>query len=225
MHYKFRFQLLSVFLIKVLFLSSIPCKAEGKETISNSEVNEASEKIESNKRKTRVATSAKDALSPIPKTPSTPPSYSHKEAEVYFGCKREFVHNKKSYACDSFAYRDAAHLLTFVSQNPKAKLELIEYQKNKKTLKNLSYVGSVGVVMLLTSLIVAPLLDEPIKNKLSKIGLIGGIAITGGSLIYGFSLLHSNEKRIQNAVDYYNQANPETRIELKFSTELKDLFL
>jgi hypothetical protein len=57
---------------------------------------------------------------------------------------------------------------------------------------------------------------ESTAGSLKSVFQIGGLALTTGGFLYSFSLLRTNERLIPEAVDAWNRARPEDKIELKF---------
>lgn len=161
----------------------------------------------------------------IPKKPTAPPSLIRKvPAERSFQCDRQFTHKGKTYDCDSFFKQDAEGLRPIIQDVPEAVMELNAYQATRRNLRTMAYVSTAGFVIALTGLLAGSRFKDPdgrtssTGHSIRNIGLIGGLGIAAGSLIYGISLIKTNETRLGSAVQSYNTAHPETPIELQFST-------
>ena len=149
----------------------------------------------------------------IPKRTSTPPSLTRRIPIEIYQCKREFLYRNKLIGCDSRLYTDGENLRAIIKDVPDALAELDTYQSNRRRVTLMAYTGSIGLALMLFK--VLPIISrDDVKDGF----LIGGVAITGASALYGLSLLRENESHLANAVQKYNAARPKDPIELQFST-------
>lgn len=80
-----------------------------------------------------------------------------------------------------------------------------------------AYTGTVGIFMMILANSVLKRADpESTAGSLKSVFQIGGLALTAGGFLYSFSLLRTNEALIPEAVNTYNRAKPDDKIELKF---------
>jgi len=143
--------------------------------------------------------------------------------EKVMGCDREFKPEPrlKPQSIDSFHRRDAEKLRQYVSDIPEARSELDLYQRNRRKVQKAAYVGTAGAMILLTGLILSAQTESPSrKNNYRAIGIFGGGGLIAGSMVWGLSLLRSNEEHLINAVNIHNEKNPNKPIELQFTTGL-----
>ena len=162
--------------------------------------------------------------SQIPKKPSAPPPLLQKVPPNYSHCERYFVYQGKKIECDSNLGGDAERLRPLMEDVPAAIAELDAYQDNRQKMKLAAYLGTLGLVVLMSGFILGrstPAFD-PISGTPNLLGyvMIGGLGVTVHSVILGFSVGKTNESHVGNAVQYYNSVHPDQPIELKFSTEL-----
>jgi hypothetical protein len=154
----------------------------------------------------------------IPTNPSTPRQFVVKPPDAkLFHCERNFQYQGKNLTCDSSLRQDGEGLRPIIKDNAQAVSELDQYQNNRRTIKTAAYVASAGILIALVALLAskADTFDGP---SIRTIGVGSGLILTAGSFIYGFSALSANESHLDRAVQYYNGANPQKPIELKFST-------
>lgn len=164
--------------------------------------------------------------SEIPSQPSAPPTTGKAPVSgELFRCQRTFVHQGKILGCDSNLRLDAERLRPFLSKVPAAEAELDAYQSNRRSLRKLAYIGTAGLGITLLGLFISSQFYQGTQNKLTSQGVafrnittLTGLGIAAGSLIYGFSLISRNEKLLGHSVSLYNEAFPNDRIELQFST-------
>ena len=166
----------------------------------------------------------------IPSTPSAPPGLVQKRAPTIAHCERYFLYQGKKIECDSNLGSDAENLRPLMKDIPSAVSELDTYQNNRWMARNLAYLGTAGLLILVAGTMFGneKYIDtSPGTNngkegdRLNLMGrylFYGGAGIAGGSGIYGFSLVRGNEAHIGNAVGHYNRVNPGNPIELQFST-------
>lgn len=162
----------------------------------------------------------------IPSQPSAPPTPGKAPVSgELFRCQRNFVYKGKILGCDSNLSLDAERLRPFLAKVPAAEAELDSYQTNRRSLRKLAYVGTTGLGITLLGLFISSQFYQGTQNKLTSKGVafrnittLTGLSIGAGSLIYGFSLIRRNEKLLGHSVSLYNEAFPDDRIELQFST-------
>lgn len=157
----------------------------------------------------------------IPKLPSQPPGLLKKEIPGFPHCERYFLFEGKAIECDSNLGRDAERLRSIVHDVPQAIHELDIYQENLRNVRVSGYLITSAVLLIALGLIFSggkPF--DPANGGITPGGAVfmGGATLGVASALHGFTLVNSNETHIQRAVDYYNGAHPENRIELQFST-------
>lgn len=161
-----------------------------------------------------------------PKKPTSPPSLITRIPTDSFRCQRFFKYKGQKIACDSNIRFDGENLRPLLEDTPQALAELELYQKNRAELGNAAYIGSLGLfVAIAGSLLSLQYRQEgnPTNTSISirNISMIGGSGIIIGSFISTLSFIKTNETHIGNAVNFYNQAHPESPIELQFNTGIQ----
>lgn len=159
----------------------------------------------------------------IPKTPSAPAFVAPVTPVDPFRCERNFTHKGEVLGCDSNIRLDGEKLRPIVQSVPEAAAELDLYQRNRLSLRNAAYIGTLGVVVMIAGSLLSLNYREngvatDTSNAIRQISLIGGGTIAAGGFLYGLSANQGNETHLQNAVGHYNKANPQTPIQLQFST-------
>lgn len=133
------------------------------------------------------------------------------------GCDRPFIHRGEVYPVDSPQAQDALTLRAHVSEVPEAKALLDTYQERRERSRISAYTGSVGIfMMILANSVMRRAKPDSTVGSLKSVFQVGGLALTAGGFLYSFSLLRTNERLIPEAVDVYNRARPDDKIELKF---------
>lgn len=151
--------------------------------------------------------------------PKTPPQLRPSTPKIDpIGCFRAYRHKGVVRPIDSYNRRDGENLRTVFEGVEPSIDELNRYQQNRRNAKIAAYVGSVGLAMMGASLVTSLLSRGATPNRISPILLYGGLATSVGGFGYGFAILRTNEKRIDRAVEKYNEAHPESPIELMFQT-------
>lgn len=155
---------------------------------------------------------------------SAPAALKQPEITDSFRCERRFLYKGKILGCDSNVQRDAERLRPIISDVPSAVTELDTYQRNRQNVRTAAYVGSIGLLVALGGLLLSRSFTDA-NGDLTNTGkqvrgytLGGGLALTGISLIYGLSILTTNETHLQNAVTNFNQVHTDHPIELQFTT-------
>lgn len=139
-------------------------------------------------------------------------------------CQRQYLYRGKLLDCDSQLQEDGEKLRPVLSQVPAAVLELNEYQRGRRHLEFAAYTGSLGLVVAVAGWLVSRQYQDPsgapssTGRKIRNVAALGGLSLTAGSLIYGVSFLKANERHLGRAVQFYNEARPQDRIELQFTT-------
>ena len=159
----------------------------------------------------------------IPKKPSAPPSLTVKPPSDTFRCQRFFVYQHKKIACDSNIQLDGEQLRPLMEGVPQATAELDLYQKNRVEIRQAAYIGSVGLLVMVTgALLSLHYRDHGAATNASlsirSAAIIGGGGIMIGSFLSALSFIKNNETHLGNAVNYFNEAHPDTPIELQFNT-------
>ena len=155
----------------------------------------------------------------IPQEPSTPPELPPGTPPLAaLSCGRKFIYQGKELDCDSIMHRDGEGLRAIISKNHQAVTELDLYQTNRKAIHNAAYVGTTGLVLALAGIFAKSRFDASMSTRNILVG--SGILLAGGSLIYGLTVLGANERHLSNAVEYYNQGQPQDTIRMEFDTQL-----
>jgi len=159
-----------------------------------------------------------------PSKPTAPQALKQPVVIDAFHCERRFLYMGKVFGCDSNVQRDAERLRPLMADVPQALAELDTYQRNRQSVRIAAYAGSIGIIAAIGGVLIARTFTDSNGNAtntgiaLRNYALAGGLGLTGISLIYGLSILSTNESHIDNAVRYHNQAHPGTPIELQFTT-------
>lgn len=137
-------------------------------------------------------------------------------------CDRTFEYKGKTLPCDSFTQQDGERLRNILSEVPDAVSELDRYQSGRKRLRKTAYFGTLGLLLMLAGPPLARRFTEGNqRDQLANVFLYSGLGILGGSVMYGITVLNSNEDHLYKAVDHYNQARPGTPITLKITAGWK----
>ncbi len=150
-------------------------------------------------------------VSSVPNTPSAPPSLFKRSAPESFRCQRLFAYEGKVVGCDSNVRPDGEGLRPYLSDIPAANAELNIYQRNRATLRNTAYFGSLGLALLIAGAVAG-------GGTGKQIMLLSGGSLMAGSFLYGFTSARANENHLNEAVRLHNLAKPDKPIELQFST-------
>jgi hypothetical protein len=152
---------------------------------------------------------------------NAPPQLEKAKKIESIGCQRTYDQTGHPASIDSFHRQDAEKLREVIRDVPDAVSELNTYQKNRRSIQNAAYVGTVGALLILAGIIASNQATDPAQKKTYRYGgLIGGLSILGGTLVYSVGVLRGNEEHLNNAVRSYNQTHPEKPIALQFSTGL-----
>ncbi len=153
-----------------------------------------------------------------PSIPSTPPSLVRiPPKKKVFSCQRQYVYQGKLLECDSNLNLDGENLRPILTEVPEALSELNLYQKNRRSTHKLAYISTVGLAMVGLGFWLSNQYEGNKGIVIRNLLVIPGIAIGGGSLVYGFVLLNTNEHHLHKAVELYNDARPHKRIDLQFN--------
>jgi len=155
----------------------------------------------------------------IPKVTSAPPQLWKPVPGFSERCRRSYLYRGQLYGCDSTTTVDGEGLRTILQATPEAIQELNAYQDGRRSIRNMGYIGTSGILLaLLGPAIVRNIGDAQTSATLSQICTLSGLGLTGGAFVFGGIALRANEEHLQNAVRFYNSANPRDPIELQFST-------
>lgn len=164
-------------------------------------------------------TSETDEELQIPTQPKAPSLGPQHLPTTLPHCERNVVVNNKVMEIDSNLGNDAGHLRTLVADVPEALAEVEKYQDNKRMIRNLAYLGSAGLALMAVGF-----LFVGSQNRLILTGkTLGelGLGITVGSFLFGFGKLYLNESHLTNAIQYYNDAHPDSPIQMEFHTRFE----
>jgi hypothetical protein len=156
----------------------------------------------------------------IPNQPSAPPKMGAQGPIEAFGCRRTFIYQGERLPCDSNLDQDAQNLRPYLKRVPES-IELLDrYQASRRKTEVLAYTATAGLILLLTSNLLARSASGEQNTSLRNIGLISGLTLTGGSLGAGIMQLQSNEKRLDEAVRIHNERLPQDPIQLQLETQV-----
>ncbi len=151
---------------------------------------------------------------------SIPRPLGAKDTVKPFGCRRDFQYEGKVYTVDSFNRADGEHLRPYIADIPEAVDHLNLYQENKRNVQNVAYIGTAGLLLALTGIILSKQISANHATSVRNILVFSGGAIMVGSAVYAVNSLISNEENLINAVKSHNMAKPQTPIELQFGATL-----
>ena len=154
--------------------------------------------------------------SKIPEKPSRPPELTVSQPQDPFRCERDFIYQGERFSCDSIIRQDGERLRPIINEVPEAIAELDQYQKNRRNIRSASYVGTLGILVMVASSMLGTGQSDFTKNFV----FYSGVSLTAGTVLYGISTLQNNETHLGNAVRMYNERRPDRPIELQFTTDL-----
>ncbi|OFZ19872.1 MAG: hypothetical protein A2X94_14520 [Bdellovibrionales bacterium GWB1_55_8] len=186
----------------------------------------------------QVSPRKKSTTPPIPAKPSAPAPFAPPRPVEPFRCERYVLYRGQQIPCDSIVRQDAERLRPIIEDVPAAVLELNKYQKNRRDIRKAAYFGTAGIVLATAAFFISQQYHDSAselqqqgdtsgaqaqssKSDIFKALTWGGLALTGGTIVFGISLLRTNELHLGNAVREFNDARPETPIELQFTTEIR----
>lgn len=150
----------------------------------------------------------------IPDLPSRPPQLTQEAPPLLFSCQRRLLWKGQEIPCDSPLYRDAENLRPILSPVPQAETQLDAYQRTRREVRRLAYVGGAGLLLVVSSFIVPGWINSSQTQNSVRYGLLGvGSFIAFSSFFYGLGSLDGNEVKLANAIDSYNAAAPQGTIE------------
>lgn len=158
----------------------------------------------------------------IPKSPSRPPFLELKAPKYVPHCERFYLYQGKKFECDSNLGRDGEAFRPLMADVPSAIAELDTYQANLRKIRVAAYVSTAGILAVIAGLLISRPPIDPVSGafKPGAYVMLGGFGVTVNSLIYGLSLVKTNEAHLSNAVNNFNAAHPDRAIELQFSTNV-----
>ncbi len=160
-------------------------------------------------------------LRPIPTKPSTPPTLGKKIVEPRYACKRQLIVKGKPLPCDSFTERDGERLRPFLLDVPEAAEHLDLYQRNRRRLGWLPYLGTSAILLAGTGFLIGRVKQGHEWATITRnVMAISGVIILGSAFTYGFITLTLNERNFDNAIKTHNEATPQSPIEVKVDTTL-----
>ena len=120
--------------------------------------------------------------------------------------------------CDSHTRLDGEGLRSVVSSNAEALAYLDRYQRNRKKLKWLPYLGTSAILLVGTGVIIGKKVEGTSAIAARNILAVTGLAIFAGGFGYGLIMLSLNEKNLKNSIRKFNEANPNDPIEIQVQT-------
>lgn len=154
----------------------------------------------------------------IPQTTSAPPPLARKAIPKVHTCQRQIVYRGQVLNCDSHLHWDGERLRPILQNVPEAISELDIYQKNRRKVQTLAYTSTLGLILIGAGIFLGRNLASADRLAIRNVLAGTGAGITAGSVIYGFTLIRTNEEHLSNSVNIYNDKNPKDPIELKFTT-------
>lgn len=152
-----------------------------------------------------------------------PAQLGMKTPDRAFRCDRMIKWKKETLPCDSPLLWDGENLRPIMANTPDAIFELDQYQRGRRALRGAAYVGTVGVVFALANSLIAGLITpkghDLRKSDTESTLRYGGIGLTAGAVIFGYTMLRSNEQHLDSAIVKYNSAQPGTPIEVLFQKD------
>ncbi len=156
----------------------------------------------------------------IPDKPSSPPLLKQKSPADVPHCERYFVYRGKKLECDSNANQDAERLRPIMVDVPSALAELDTYQENHDKLRYTAYFGTIGVLLILGGVFSRPVDFSTGAIRFGGYLALLGAGVTLNSILYGWSVLKTNEAHLSRAVENYNRVHPTDPVQLQFSTDI-----
>ncbi len=147
--------------------------------------------------------------------PEDPKQLSHPPKMNRFVCQRTFLHRGDIQNVDTPESRDAGGLLKVVKGVPEAESAIADYQRRRRHAGISAFTGTLGFGMFFLAGFLAGKISPSTQDQLRPKLKLAGAAIALGGFAYSFTLVRTNESRIENAVDAYNKANPQDLIELQ----------
>ncbi len=172
--------------------------------------------------------------SKIPKTPTAPKNMPRLNPSGTFRCQRTFLYQGAQLGCDSDVRQDAAKLRPILQKDPEALAELDVYQKSRAYSAINAYVSTAGILAVVASVFLSnrflygdgalveaqKTLLSPKGQKIRDLLFFGGAWVAGNSFLFGLGALHTNELRLQHAVEVYNRSYPEDPVELQIQIRI-----
>gem|GEM_PF-597561 len=189
--------------------------------------------IKKQKNQQKKNRSLNEEMLEIPTAPTTPRQLSRTVPEGSYRCQRQYKYKGKLQGCDSYLHQDAERLRPILQDIPEAVAELDAYQENRRSIQKLAYVGTLGLGMYLLGGLIGDRFTarDPADTKkvyvtntgqaVKRLSKYLGLGIAAGSIAYGFTVLHTNEKHLRKAVDVYNRARPDDPVELMFNASIQ----
>ncbi len=134
------------------------------------------------------------------------------------GCHREYKWRSRTLLLDSARGLDAEGLRRGLKLQPQAIQELELYQSQRASIESNAYIGSVGVAVILLSLVGSSIMKGASATLIRNLGFVIGGSITGGAVAYSLYQLKQSDEHLQRAVQIQNAATPNDPISLSVST-------
>lgn len=156
----------------------------------------------------------------IPKNTTAPPSMRRTVPGEVLRCERHFIWKGKTFDCDSFYRVDGEGLRAILSDVPDAVAVLNSYQRQRRLLRTTAYIASGGIAVAAAAFFVSRFfMDQGSTTSVltRNVGVVSGLGIAVGAFTTGLVLIRTNESKMDEMVRIYNQAKPDTPIQLQFS--------
>jgi hypothetical protein len=147
--------------------------------------------------------------------PEDPKQLKHPPKMNRFVCQRTFLYRGEFQNVDTPESRDGGGLLKVVRSVPEAEAEILDYQRRRRNAGISAYTGTAGLGLFFLAGFLAGKISPSNQDALSPKLKLAGAAIALGGFAYSFTLIRTNESRIERAADAYNKANPNDLIELQ----------
>ena len=144
-----------------------------------------------------------------PKPTTRPPQMEPEEVIRPLGCIRKATLDGDLIPCDSFHKKNGEKLRPLFQDTPKALEALNRYQSTRDRADWGIYTGSLGVFMALGGWIASTQITDPqLSNQIRSIGIVGGLSLTAGSVVFSLITLNAAEAHLADAVTAFNDAHP-----------------
>lgn len=160
----------------------------------------------------------------IPHNTTQPGSLGANGSPEVIRCERQFLWKGRTYECDSYFRRDGEGLRHIISDVPDAVALLNSYQRVRRNIRIAAYTATgglaVGGLAFLGSRFLFPVGDSN-AQAFRNYGLGAGLIIVLASFLTATALQQGNERKLDEIVETYNQARPESPMILQFTTDFQ----
>lgn len=160
----------------------------------------------------------------IPRTTTQPEALGASGLPEVIRCERQFLWKGRTYECDSYFRRDGEGLRKIVGDVPNAVALLNSYQRVRRNVQIAAYTATSGLAVGGLAFLGSRLLFAPgdiNAQSFRNIGIGAGLGIILASFVTAAVLQTSNERKLDEIVEVYNQARPDSPLILQFTTEFQ----